>query len=53
MGASRERGGDPKDIMSVSCNRSGDNGDIEGEEGDERTGLPIAARSTVPKRNAA
>lgn len=43
-GVSRENGDDPTDVSSVSHNPSGDTADLEGEE---KTGPPIAARSTV------
>lgn len=47
VGVSREHGGDPKDVASVSRIRSGDTGDLEGEE---ETGPPFAARSAVQEK---
>lgn len=46
-GVSRERGGDAKGVTSASRNRSGDTGGLEGEEGEEKTGLPIMKTSAV------
>lgn len=46
LGLWRQRGGDPKDVKSVSHDRGGVIGDIEGVEGEEKAAPPMVARST-------
>lgn len=47
LGVSREPGGNPKNVKSVSRNRSGDTVDCEDKE---QTEPPMASRSAVQER---